>query len=132
MATLTGNIKGPPGNPGAEGPAGPPGPPGEDFSANRGYATTIGDGVNSVFDISHPLGTDVLVECVNLESGQTCWPVILRTNFDSVYLDFGDTVPAMQSRRVLISQVDASVEGGTGTPTIGSVSPWIAAWPLGF
>ena len=132
MATLTGNIKGPKGDPGTDGPSGPQGPPGEDFTVNRGFAATIGNGVDSVFNVNHPLGTDVLVECVNLESGQTCWPVILRTNFDSVYLDFGDETPAPQSRRVLISQVDASAEGGSGAPTIGSVSPWVAAWPLGF
>ena len=73
-------------------------------SAPAGYAVTVGDGVHSTFTVPHALGTtDCLVECVNLETGQTCYPVVQRRAVDQVYLDFGDTVPATASRRVLIN-----------------------------
>lgn len=106
---------------------------------NADYVTTIGDGVHSTFTVVHPLGsTDLMVECVNLSTGQTCWPVIRRTNADNVYLDFGDTTPDPGSRRVLISRVGDDTGGGggsTGQPIEGSqpaAPPWITAWPLTF
>ena len=102
MATLTGNIKGPKGDPGA--PAGPQGPAGAN-SVLSTFAATIGDGMESTFTVTHSLGLDVLVECVNLETGQTCWPVVRRTSPTTVYLDFGDTTPEPQSRRVLMTKV---------------------------
>lgn len=73
--------------------------------ASTGYATTIGDGTHSTFTVTHPLGLDCLVECVNVTTGQTCWPVVRRTGSGTVYLDFGDTTPAPLSRRVLITKV---------------------------
>lgn len=106
---------------------------------NADYVTTIGDGVHSTFTVVHPLGsTDLMVECVNLATGQTCWPVIRRTTADNVYLDFGDTTPDPGSRRVLISRVgdgQGSGGGSTGQPIEGSqpaAPPWITAWPLNF
>lgn len=75
-------------------------------SAGGGYAITIGDGTNSTFTVVHPLNTlDLLVECVNLSTGQTCWPVIRRLSTSTVYLDFGDTTPAPATRRVLMTKV---------------------------
>lgn len=100
MATLTGNIKGPKGDPGPAGPAGPAGADGV-----IGLAVTIGDGVNSTITVTHALGMDVMVECFNLETGQTCWPVIQRKSATTIYLDFGDTIPATASRRVLMTKV---------------------------
>lgn len=74
--------------------------------AGTGYAISLGDGVNSTFSVVHPLNTlDVLVECVNLSTGQTCYPVVRRTSNGAVYLDFGDTTPEPQSRRVLMTKV---------------------------
>ena len=78
--------------------AGPPGPKGTGV-----YAVTVGDGVNAVLQVSHPQGsTDVLVQCADVASGQTVWPVVLRVDAATVLLDFGDTVPAVGSIRVLI------------------------------
>lgn len=88
-----------------------------------GYTTTIGDGVRSTFTVVHPLdSTDLLIECVNTETGQTCWPVIQRTSPDTVYLDFGNTVPAVAARRVLISKGGQQGPPGLDGPE-GSVTP---------
>lgn len=96
MAILVGNIKGP------AGPPGPQGEPGAD-GISGSYATTVGDGTNSVLTVTHPLSTmDVLVQVYDIASGQTCWPVILRLDAGSILLDFGDTVPAVDSFRVCV------------------------------
>lgn len=71
----------------------------------RDFVSTVGDGVASTFTVVHPLASlDVSVEVVNTTSGQTCWPVVVRPNQDSIYLDFGTTIPPAGSRRVLISR----------------------------
>lgn len=70
------------------------------------YATTVGDGTASTFSVVHPLATkDVTVSVVRISNGQDSWPVIQRPTPDTVYLDFGTTVPAPGAYRVLITKV---------------------------
>lgn len=72
---------------------------------SRDFVLTVGDNTNSTFTVVHPLASlDVAVEVVNTASGQTCYPVVVRRNQDSIYLDFGSTIPPADSRRVLITR----------------------------
>ena len=74
-------------------------------SGARDFVTTIGNATASTFTVVHPLASlDVAVEVINTDTGQTCWPVVRRLNQDSVYLDFGTTIPPADTRRVLISR----------------------------
>lgn len=78
----------------------------EGASSVGGYKTTIGDGVAATFDVTHSLNTtDVTVEVVLLSTGQTVYPVITRTGVNAVNVDFGSTVPASASHRVLVRAV---------------------------
>ena len=71
-----------------------------------GYKTSVGDGVDSVHTVTHDLGTtDVMVEVVLLSSGQTVFPVVTRTTINAVTVDFGTTVPGLNSHRVLVRAV---------------------------
>lgn len=78
----------------------------ESGTAAGGYKTTIGDGVDTVHTATHNLGTtDVMVEVVLMSSGQTVFPVVTRTSINAVTVDFGGTVPGLNSHRVLVRAV---------------------------
>lgn len=67
------------------------------------YVQTFGDNTLSTFTITHDLGTlDVAVDVVRISDGQDVFPVVKRPSVDTVSLDFGATVPATNSHRVLI------------------------------
>lgn len=94
-------------------------------TGSNDYATTIGDGVHSQFNVVHPLGSsDLVVEVVDVTTGQTVWPVIRRTNDDTVLLDFGSFVPPIASKRVLISRVGLSTGSGTVLPAESNINAW--------
>lgn len=70
------------------------------------YAATIGDGALSIYTVTHNLAsTDVTVEVVRLSDGQTTFPVVKRTSTNACTVDFGATVPALNTYRVLIRKV---------------------------
>jgi hypothetical protein len=76
------------------------------FDASREHATTVGDGVHTTYAVEHTIGSrDVRVDVVNISNGQTSFPVVQRTTESTLYLDFGDTIPAVNSYRVLISKI---------------------------
>lgn len=67
------------------------------------YSTTIGDNTAATFNISHSLNsTDVFVEVVRLSDGQTVYPVVKRTSVNACSVDFGATIIATTSHRVLV------------------------------
>lgn len=71
-----------------------------------GYAANVGDAALSTFTVTHSLGTlDVGVEVVQISNGQTVYPVVTRTSTSAVSVDFGSTVPASNSHRVLVRKV---------------------------
>lgn len=75
----------------------------EGASSVGGYKTTIGDGIATDYDVTHSLGTlDVMVEVVLISSGQTVYPVVTRTSTSAVNVDFGSTVPASNTYRVMV------------------------------
>lgn len=70
------------------------------------YKATIGDAAASTFTVTHSLGsTDVAVEVFKISTGQTEHPVVTRPGANTVGLDFGTTVPASASYRVLVRLV---------------------------
>lgn len=78
----------------------------ESAAGAGGYAETIGDGVESAFMITHNLDTvDVAVEVVRVADGQTVFPVVTRTDSDTVVVDFGADVPESDTYRVLVRKV---------------------------
>lgn len=78
----------------------------EAASGTGGYKTTVGDASAATFTLTHGLGTlDVRVEVYQVSNGQTTYPVVTRPSINTVTVDFGATVPASASHRVLISAV---------------------------
>lgn len=78
----------------------------ESASTAGSYAQAVGDGVASAYTVTHNLGSlDVRVEVVRVSDGQTVYPVVTRPSANTVSVDFGATVPASGSHRVLISKV---------------------------
>lgn len=70
------------------------------------FKATIGDGVAADYDVTHSLtSTDVLVQVFRISDGQTVFPVVQRTSSSIVNVDFGATVPASNSFRVLVTAV---------------------------
>lgn len=69
------------------------------------FKVTIGDNTASTFTVTHNLGTlDVGVEVYRLSDGQTTFPVVNRTSTNAATVNFGATVPATNSYRVLVSK----------------------------
>lgn len=67
------------------------------------YKATIGDATASSIAVTHNLGsTDVGVDIIQLSNGQTVYPVVTRTSTNAINVDFGATVPASNSHRVLV------------------------------
>lgn len=78
----------------------------EAASGSANYKTNIGDAVASSFTVTHGLSTlDVRVEVVQISNGQTVYPVVTRPSTNTATIDFGSTVPANASHRVLITAV---------------------------
>jgi hypothetical protein len=78
----------------------------EGSSAAASFKQTVGDATASTFTITHNLGsTDVMVEVVRLSDGQTVFPVCARPSINTVSVDFGATVPANNSHRILVRQI---------------------------
>jgi len=82
--------------------------PGED-NAEEGvgtvskYSSTIGDGANTVFTITHSLATrDVVVEIYETVFYQTIYAAVKRVNLNSIEVTFS-TPPDASSRRVVIT-----------------------------
>lgn len=80
-------------------------PSGSDIVA-REFTTTVGDAIHSTFTVAHPLAsTDIRIEVYSIATGQTVWPVVQRVGSNTVYVDFGATIPAINSYRVLLQKV---------------------------
>lgn len=70
------------------------------------FKQSVGDATAATFTLTHNLNSlDVTVEVVQLSNGQTVFPVITRPSVNTVTVDFGSTVPANASHRVLIRKV---------------------------
>lgn len=78
----------------------------ESSSTAGSFKATIGDGAVSTYTVTHNLiTTDVGVEVFLLSSGQTVYPVVTRTSVNAVSVDFGVSVPATNSYRVLVRSI---------------------------
>lgn len=67
------------------------------------YSSTIGDGANTVFTITHSLGTrDVVVEIFETVYYETVYAAVKRINLNSIEVTFS-TPPDASSRRVVIT-----------------------------
>ncbi len=67
------------------------------------YSSTIGDGANTVFTITHSLGTrDVVVEIYETVNYETVYAATRRVNLNSIEVTFS-TPPDASSRRVVIT-----------------------------
>lgn len=78
----------------------------EAAAGTGGFKQSIGDAVAATFTLTHNLGTlDVRVEVIRIVDGQTVFPVVTRPSINTVTVDFGATVPANASHRVLVSSV---------------------------
>lgn len=65
--------------------------------------STIGNGTDSSFSISHTFNTlDISVQVYEIGSTQTVFPVVTRTDNSHVLIDFAGTVIPSNSHRVLI------------------------------
>lgn len=75
-------------------------------AAMQVFKATIGDGVATNYDVTHSLtSTDVVVSVHRLVDGQTVFPVVKRTSSSVVNVDFGVTVPATNTYRVIVTAV---------------------------
>lgn len=78
----------------------------EASSGTAGYKANIGDNALSTFTVTHGLGTvDVVVNVVEVATGQTVYPVVTRTAPNTTSVDFGSTVPTANQFRVLVTAV---------------------------
>ena len=80
------------------------------LSASKGGGLTktklIGNGSDTFFDVTHSLGTvAVQVEVILVSDGSTIYPVVKRTDTNTVRVDFGTEVPTTNQYKVAISQV---------------------------
>lgn len=78
----------------------------EASAGTGGFKQNIGDATAATFTITHNLGTlDVRVDVVRVSDGQTVYPVVTRPSINTATVDFGATVIANTSHRVLVSAV---------------------------
>jgi hypothetical protein len=69
------------------------------------YATSIGDGSNTSYTVTHNLGTqDVIVQLYDASSLDTVYADVVRTSTSVVTIDFA-TAPTTNDIRVLISKI---------------------------
>ena len=72
---------------------------------DRTYATSIGDGSNTSYTVTHNLGSqDVIVQLYDNSSLDTVYADVVRTSTSVVTLSFG-TAPATNDIRVLVSKI---------------------------
>lgn len=77
----------------------------ESATGTGSFKTNVGDATASTFTLTHNLNSlDVDVEVVQISNGQTVYPVVTRPSVNTVAVDFGTTVPANASHRILISK----------------------------
>lgn len=75
-------------------------------SAGATHKANVGDAVAASFTLTHNLATlDLMCEVVLISTGQTVYPVVTRPSVNTLTVDFGATVPASASHRVLIRTV---------------------------
>lgn len=68
----------------------------------RNTTATIGDGVSTSFDVTHPFGTtDVLVQVYDASTGETVYPDVTRPTTGKVTVTFAD-VPALNAYKVVV------------------------------
>lgn len=71
-----------------------------------GYAENIGDGATTSFTITHNLNTkDVIVQVVEIATGEAINVDIARDTVNTVVVNFGSLAPAQDSFRVLIKAI---------------------------
>ncbi len=69
------------------------------------YATSIGDGSNTSYTVTHNLGTqDVIVQLYDASSLDTVYADVVRTSTSVVTIDFA-TAPTTNDIRVLVSKI---------------------------
>lgn len=77
--------------------------------AARTYSALVGDGAASSFDVMHGWSladkNKVLVEVVEVASGESVLVKINRIDTETVRVDFGTYAPTMNEFRVLLSEV---------------------------
>ncbi len=78
----------------------------EASAGTGGFKQTVGDATASTFTITHNLSSlDTRVDVIQVSNGQTVHPVVTRPSINTVAVDFGATVPAVNSHRILVSAV---------------------------
>lgn len=76
----------------------------EASGGSASYKATVGDGALAVFTLTHNLGTlDVDVIVRRVSDGQRVFPVDKAASVNTVTVDFGATVPALNTYRVIIT-----------------------------
>lgn len=74
------------------------------FAARR-FKGSIGNGTDTSYAVTHNLGTtDVIVQLFDVSSGDTVYADVVRTNANTVTIDFG-AAPATNDIRVLIMEL---------------------------
>lgn len=72
-------------------------------SGSGAYKTNVGNASDSVFTVTHNLGTvDILVIVRRVSDGQRVYPVDKAATDNTATVDFGSTVPASNSYRVIV------------------------------
>ena len=75
------------------------------FYDDRRFKTSIGDGTNTAFTVTHNLGTtDVVVQLFDVSSGDTVYADVVRSSANEVEITFG-AAPASNDIRVLIIEL---------------------------
>jgi len=76
------------------------------FAATRSFATTIGDGSATSYNIVHALGTrDVIVQIYDISNYDTVYADVVRTSNSVCTITFTDA-PASGAYRVLVTKID--------------------------
>lgn len=75
------------------------------FYNDRRYKTSIGDGTNTGYTVTHGLGTlDVVVQLYDVSSGDTVYADVVRSSTTEVEITFG-SAPATNDIRVLVIEL---------------------------
>ncbi len=75
------------------------------FYNDRRYKTSIGDGTNTAYTVTHGLGTkDVVVQLYDVSSGDTVYADIVRSSTTELEITFG-SAPASNDIRVLVIEL---------------------------
>lgn len=75
------------------------------FYNDRRYKTSIGDGSNTTYTVTHGLGTlDVVVQLYDVSSGDTVYADVVRSSTTVIEITFG-SAPASNDIRVLVIEL---------------------------